>query len=115
MEKLAQNFFRLRFVAWLLLVASPLPAQEDAPYKGHPPGHEQNKQRAASAYEHHLKKHAGDYVAMARNTAAASRSLTEAMRGEDATRIETARKSLENAVDPEERILRAVNAFCQTP
>lgn len=62
-----------------------------------------------------LKKHASDYVSMARATASASHTLAEAMRGEDATRIETARKALEAAVDPEERIVRDVNAFCQAP
>jgi hypothetical protein len=62
-----------------------------------------------------LRKHAGDYVAMARSTAATCRAMTEAMRGEDASRIEPARKALEAAVDPEEKIVQDVNAFCQVP
>jgi hypothetical protein len=61
-----------------------------------------------------LHKLARDYVTMARGTASSARAMAEAMRGEDASRIEPARKGLEAAVDPEERIVRDINTFCQT-
>ncbi len=53
-------FFGLQLVASLFFFALPLPAQDDTPYKIKPQGHEQNKQRAARAYELNRKKFAGD-------------------------------------------------------
>ena len=53
-------FFRLHLAASLFLFASPLLAQDDTPYKIKPKGHEQNKQRVASAYELNRKNFAGD-------------------------------------------------------
>ena len=60
MRKLAGKFFGLQFVASLFFFASPLLAQDDTPFKIKPQGHDQNKQRAASAYELNLKKFASD-------------------------------------------------------
>ena len=60
MTRLARKFFRLHLVASLFLFASPLPAQDETPFKIKPQGHEQNKQRAASAYELNRKKFASD-------------------------------------------------------
>ena len=51
---------RFGVMAWLCVWVSLLSAQEPAPYKNKPKGHEQNQQLAASAYERALKKRAGD-------------------------------------------------------
>jgi hypothetical protein len=47
-------------MVWLFLLASPLLAQEGAPYKIKPKGHEENQQLAASAHEGNLKLYADD-------------------------------------------------------
>lgn len=47
-------------MAWPFLLAWPLPAQDAAPYKSKPKGHEKNKQLAISAHEDNLKKYADD-------------------------------------------------------
>jgi len=60
MKILMKSSWPLPLIAWLCLVASPLVAQENAPYKSKPKGHEQNLQRAASAYAGNLKKYAND-------------------------------------------------------
>ena len=51
---------RLGFTAWLLLLASPLLAQEVDPYRSKPKGHEENRQMALKAHATNLKKFADD-------------------------------------------------------
>ncbi|MST00865.1 MAG: hypothetical protein EXS29_06100 [Pedosphaera sp.] len=58
MKTPAKRFLRPGLMAVLVLIASPLPAQEDTLSK--PKGHAQNKQLAVRAHEDNLKKFARD-------------------------------------------------------
>jgi hypothetical protein len=50
----------LRLLTWLLMLASPLLAQDAAPYRTKPKDHDTNRQRVSRACEDNRKKYAGD-------------------------------------------------------
>ena len=59
MRERARMLVRLHLLASLILLASPLPAQDETPFKIKPQGHEQNKEQATRAYESNRRKNAG--------------------------------------------------------
>lgn len=60
MKQRGRIFTRLGIVRWLLLLASPLFAQEVDPYRTKPKGHEENRQMALQAHATNLKRFAHD-------------------------------------------------------
>ena len=60
MNKRERNFMRLGLTAWLLLLASPLLAQEVDPDRSKPKGHEANRQLSLKAHESNLKNFTDD-------------------------------------------------------
>jgi hypothetical protein len=62
-----------------------------------------------------LQKRAQDYRDMASRAAAAARNLAVAMQANDSAQIESATIAFQSAADPEERVIRAVNSYCEAP
>ena len=60
MRLLSDAVLWLQLMAWLVVLAWPLPASEADPYRSKPKSHESNKKQAAIAYEGNLKKYAND-------------------------------------------------------
>jgi hypothetical protein len=62
-----------------------------------------------------LQQRAAQYKEMATRGAAAARALAAVIESRDTGRIESANDALQRAVEPEDRIIEAINVFCQAP
>jgi methyl-accepting chemotaxis protein len=62
-----------------------------------------------------LKKHVGDYQAMAQRASTTSRDVASAVEAKDGDRIDKAQKEFDQIVKQEDELVNKINSYCQAP